>query len=106
MADRIEYRTYEKDETARVTNAKRYMNTFSQRPYETWKVIEESIQPYLNKLKVPERIFLENLLNEIYDLFEKESFQDNSRLEGLYLLGFHSQAYDLKAKKEDKEEEE
>ena len=65
-------RTYEKDETARVTNAKRYMNTFSQRPYETWKVIEESIQPYLNKLKVPERIFLENLLNEIYDLFEKE----------------------------------
>ena len=106
VADRIEYRTYEKDETARVTNAKRYMNTFSQRPYETWKVIEESIQPYLNKLKVPERIFLENLLNEIYDLFEKESFQDNSRLEGLYLLGFHSQAYDLKAKKEDKEEEE
>ena len=33
----------------------------------------KSIQPYLNKLKVPERIFLENLLNEIYDLFEKVS---------------------------------
>ena len=100
MADRIEYRTYEKDETARVTNAKRYMNTFSQRPYETWKVIEESIQPYLNKLKGSGKNYSwKSLLNEIYDLFEKESFQDNSRLEGLYLLGFHSQAYESKREK-------
>lgn len=109
VADRIEYRTYDEGDKARVTNAKRYMSTFSQRPYETWKVIEENIQPYMSKLGIAERRYYENLLNDIYNLFEVDSFSDNSRLEGLYLLGFHSQSYDLKAKKEtvkDGEEEE
>lgn len=109
VADRIEYRTYDEGDKARITNAKRYMNTFSQRPFETWKVIEENIQPYLNKLGIAERRFYENLINNICDLFDVESFRDNSRLDGLYLLGFHSQAYDLKLKKEnakEKEEEE
>ena len=106
VADRIEYRTYDDGDKARVTNAKRYMCTFSQRPYETWKVIEESIQPYVNKLGIAERRFYENLLNDIYDLFEVESFSDNKKLDGLYLLGFHSQAYDLKQKKEDSKEKE
>jgi CRISPR-associated protein Cas8c/Csd1 subtype I-C len=109
VADRIEYRTYDDKDKARVTNAKRYMSTFSQRPFETWKVIEESIQPYMNKLQIAERRFYENVLNDIYELFDADSFQDNKKLDGLYLLGFHSQAYDLKAKKEDfkdKEEEE
>ena len=40
VADRIEYLTYDEKDNGRVTNAKRYMSTFSQRPYETWKVIE------------------------------------------------------------------
>ena len=31
VADRIEYRTYDEGDKARVTNAKRYMSTFSQR---------------------------------------------------------------------------
>ena len=89
----------------RVTNAKRYMSTFSQRPFETWKVIEENIQPYMNKLGIAERRFYENLLDEICKLFEVETFLDNSKLDGLYLLGFHSQSQDLKEmKKEDSEE--
>ena len=85
------------------------MSTFAQRPFETWKVIEENVQPYMSKLGIAERLFYENLLNEIYDLFEIEQFQDNSRLDGVYLLGFHSQAYKLKKKIEDaadKKEEE
>ena len=109
VADRIEYRTYDEKDRTRVTNAKRYMSTFAQRPFETWKVIEENVQPYMSKLGIAERLFYENLLNEIYDLFEIEQFQDNSRLDGVYLLGFHSQAYKLKMKKEDaadKKEEE
>ena len=100
VADRIEYSTYDEKDGGRVTYAKRYMSTFSQRPYETWKVIEENILPYMNKLGIATQKFYENLLNEIYDLFEKETFMDNKRLDGLYLLGFHSQAYDLKLKKE------
>ena len=102
VADRIEYRTYEKQQDdSRVTNAKRYMNAFSQRPYETWKVIEENIQPYLNKLlMIQEKRYYENLLNTICSLFTVENYSDNTKLSGLYLLGYHCQAYDLKNYKE------
>ena len=85
VADRIEYLTYDEKDNGRVTNAKRYMSTFSQRPYETWKVIEENIRPYLNKLDIAKRTFYENLLHEIDELFDKSTFTDNSRLEGLWL---------------------
>ena len=34
VADRIEYLTYDEKDSGRITNAKRYMNTFSQRPYD------------------------------------------------------------------------
>ena len=100
VADRIEYRTYEKDrDTSRVTNAKRYMSTFSQRPFDTWKTIEENLQPYLNKLSIAERKFYENLIDSICELFDVDEFRNNDKLDGLYLLGFHSQSYDLKYNK-------
>lgn len=106
VADRIEYRTYDRDSDGkRVTNARRYMNAFSQHPYQTWKVLEEQIQPYLQKLSVPERNTYNKLLDDIYHLFCIEDFANNDRLEGLYLLGFHSQSYELKHKEEKAEEE-
>ena len=46
IADRIEYQTYSKEDSKRITNAKRYMTAFYQRPYDTWRIIEQSIQPY------------------------------------------------------------
>ncbi len=58
-----------------------------------------NIQPYVNKLEFPERRFYENLLHEINGLFDVDSFGDNSKLGGLYLLGFHHQAYELTSKK-------
>lgn len=104
VADRIEYMTYDAKDNGRITNAKRYMSTFSQRPYETWKVIEENIQPYLAKLDVVKRKYYENLLSEICNLFDIDKFKKNKKLDGLYLLGFHSQEYDLRFKKENSEE--
>ena len=104
VADRIEYMTYDAKDNGRITNAKRYMSTFSQRPYETWKVIEENIQPYLAKLDVVKRKYYENLLSEICNLFDIDKFNENKKLDGLYLLGFHSQEYDLRFKKENSEE--
>ena len=104
VADRIKYMTYDAKDNGRITNAKRYMSTFSQRPYETWKVIEENIQPYLAKLDVVKRKYYENLLSEICNLFDIDKFKENKKLDGLYLLGFHSQEYDLRFKKENSEE--
>ena len=91
VADRIEYRT-QKD-SKRMTNAMRYMNAFSQRPYQTWKIIEEKIQPYLQQLGTGERIVYSKLLDEIQNSFAPKEFQSNKRLEGLYLLGYHKQSY-------------
>lgn len=106
VADRVEYRTYvkEKDES-RETNARRYMSTFSQRPYETWKVIEENLQPYFNKLGSTERHYYENLLDEIHQLFDYIEYERNEKLNGLYLLGFHSQSYELRRNKSEHREE-
>lgn len=97
IADRIEYMTFDKEKDAkRITNAKRYMNAFYQRPFDTWQNIERSIQPYLNKLRYPEKVFIEKQFEEVYQLFDEENFQNNKRLEGLYLLGFHSQLFELR----------
>lgn len=109
VADRIEYRTYDMDKgSGRVTNARRYMSTFSQRPFETWKIIEENLQPYLNKLPAAERRYYEKLLDDICRKFDVEDFQRNQKLDGLYLLGFHSQSFALREYKKEieyKEEE-
>lgn len=107
VADRIEYRTFDKEKDVfRLTNAKRYMNRFSQRPFETWKIIEESLVPYLSKLKPGERSLYEEEMEEICNLFSTDDFINNHHLDGLYLLGFHSEAYDLKQDKGDKGGEE
>lgn len=104
VADRVEYRTFDKKDrdANRETNARRYMSMFSQRPYETWKIIEESLEPYFPKLKYQEKIYYCKQLEEICELFDEETFKDNSKLDGLYLLGFHSESYELRNKEADK----
>lgn len=107
-AHQAEFRTYTKEER-RETNAQRYMTAFSQRPMQTWKVIEEKLQPYLARLNGWEQEKYKKLLNEIYDKFTVETFEDERPLGGLYLLGFHSQIIALRnyaeENTENKEEE-
>lgn len=98
VADRIEYRTFEEEEK-RETNAKRYMNAFSQRPFQIWKVIEERLSAYLPKLDLKEKLYYEHLKDSIYWLFKDGDFEKNETLDGLYLLGFHNQSYALRNKK-------
>ena len=86
----VEFRTYTKEER-RETNAQRYMTAFSQRPMQTWKIIEEKLAPYWQRLRTGESIKYRKLLEEIYDKFSVETFEDDRPLGGLYLLGFHSQ---------------
>ena len=102
VADRVEYRTFDKDD-GRETNAKRYMNAFSQHPFRTWRIIEEKLVPYFNQLKAPERLKYQSLLDEIYELFSMEDFEDDKALSGLYLIGFHNQSAALKSKNKNEE---
>lgn len=90
IADLIEQRATFEEEKGRVTNAKRYMNAFAQRPFRTWQIIEEKLEPYSRKLKSK---WLLTQLDEIHNMFSPEDYADDSRLDGLYLLGYHSQIY-------------
>ena len=106
VADRIEYKGLERDEKGKVienrqTNAKRFMNSFSQQPFHTWKVIEEHLQPYFSKLSIQDRIYYEHLIEEISWNFKDGDFEKKEGLIGLYLLGFHNQAYALRNKTEE-----
>ncbi len=97
VADYIEYSTYDfnKDKN-RVTNAMKYMNRFSQRPFDTWQIIEESLNPYLNKKKLSTRLRYRDIIDKIIKTFKGEDFCDNSKLNGLYLLGYHCKSYELR----------
>ena len=56
------------------------------------------------RLKAPERLVYQRLLDDICNLFEIEDFENDTALNGLYLLGFHNQSYVLKEKKKEEEE--
>ena len=102
IADKAERDTYdEQDKDNRVTNARRYWANFAQHPYQTWQNIEERLRPYLDRHKY--RSFIEMQIQDITDKFTPETFADNSRLEPMYLLGYHHyMAYMYKKNKEDK----
>ena len=104
VADRIEYRAQDINEV-RETNAKRFMNAFSQQPFRTWQILEERIEPYVLKLPVAERLRYEHLIDKLCWKFEEGDFEKNDTLNGLYLLGFHNQAYAFRNQKEVNEDE-
>jgi CRISPR-associated protein Csd1 len=88
----------------RATNARRYMNSFSQHPERTWKTIQGALQPY--QARLGERVWFYNkLIDEVGSKIRPEDF-NNRPLSGRYLLGFYSQRHDLYQKKgEDTREE-
>lgn len=107
IAEMAERSTYAEDET-RITNANRYFEAFSNKPYQTWEVIHERLQPYLQKMKMKNRIYYEKLFVEINELFEPTDYKDNSKLKPLFLLAYYCQLSELykdKNKSKDKEKE-
>jgi len=103
IADKAESDTFEKGES-RPTNAKRYWNAFSSRPYQTWQIIEEHLQPYLDKLG-NYRTSYEKRIQEIMDKMDLKEFEDNSKLKPSYLLGYHHYLSYMYAKTTENNEE-
>ena len=90
IADKAENEAYDdEDRNVRVTNARRYWSAFSQRPYMTWGIIYDRLRPYLNKLGKAQ-VKYSKWINEITTKMNEETFKNNSRLEPLYLLGYHN----------------
>ncbi len=99
IADVAESETYDKTE-ARTTNARRYFNAFANRPYSTWRTIELKLDPYLSKLSLGRRKRYEILMQEVYDMFDREDFMDNSKLQPIFLHAYHCQVRELYKKKQ------
>ncbi len=89
IADQIENMAYDKW-GERPTNAMRYMNMFSQRPFKTWQIIAERLNPYEMKLGNKCSRY-RNLISEICTLFQFGDYTSDTSLNGAYLLGFHCQ---------------
>lgn len=78
----------------RDTTAARLMQRFSDRPFSTWRTIETTLVPYKARLhaKCPGLLNgYEELLDQIHAKFAGDSYTDDCRLSGEYLLGYHCQ---------------
>jgi len=95
IADTLEERALYKAKEKRATNAARYMQQFSQRPYQTWKQIHEALTPYM--IRLGGAAYYKNLIAEIVCL-NPEGLEDNRPLTGEYLLGYYCQRQKFREK--------
>jgi len=87
-ADKLEEYINYKEKNDRITNALRYMNPFSQHPFKTWSVIKNSLIPYEQKLR-GKRNLAQDEIQKIMGMFEVGAYEDDSPLNGSYLLGYY-----------------
>jgi len=98
VAENIEQFALNKAGENRPTNAARFMQRFSDRPFSTWKTIELALQPYMQRLQNSQGGFItsrKKSLDEICHLFHSQCFTDDTPLSAEFLLGFHSQRLEL-----------
>lgn len=78
----------------RPTTAARLMQRFAERPFSTWRNIELSLQPYMQRLQGNRAGFLVNRkkeLDKIFEAFDHDDFTNEKPLSGEFLLGYHCQ---------------
>jgi CRISPR-associated protein Csd1 len=103
IADALEERALYKAKEKRATNAARYMQQFSQRPYQTWKQLHEALTPYMVRLGGAH--YYKNLMAQVISL-NPEALEGNKPLSGEYLLGYYCQRQKLREKPDDSASEE
>ena len=100
IADVLEERALSDGEKNRPTNALRYMQQFSQRPFQTWKQIHDSVTPYLMRLG-DKAFYYKRLIADVKGLFNNPNeFTSNKPLTGEYLLAYYSQRQKMWEKKD------
>jgi CRISPR-associated protein Csd1 len=102
LADHIEESALRKANEKRATNAARYMQQFSQRPFRTWNQIHSALTPYVVRLGGAG--YYKSLIAEVTELFiSPEDYMNDKPLSGEYLLGYYCQRQKLweKAKKDE-----
>lgn len=102
VAERVALKGADRD-----TNAERYMSAFQKRPFMTWILIHDRLQPYLRALGKRGEYYKKQM-RTIMEQFEtdesgKNEFEDNKALSGTFLLGYSCQLNSMK--KSEKTEE-
>lgn len=87
IADYIETLSHDRNDD-RATNARRLWNIYASRPYQTWKMIEDKLVPYLIKNPALKTKYEKNV-NEIMDKFSPQDFASAGKLTPMYLIGYH-----------------
>ena len=105
IADVLEERALFNAEKNRPTNAARYMQIFSQRPFRTWQQIHDLLTPYIMRLG-GKAYFYKNLIAEVNGMFDPNEFTRDKPLTGEYLLGYYCQRQELVTKKDKPSSEE
>jgi CRISPR-associated protein Csd1 len=95
-ADMVETSVLKSKDESRVSNAFKYMHSFSRKPCAIWKFLYiDKMPPYLKQLKPGLRSFYLNSINDIMDKFNPDEFNSDEPLDGEFLLGFHCQLKDF-----------
>ena len=94
VADQIESKALQLAKENRGTTASRLMQRFSDRPFSTWKNIEEALKPYMDRIRARYPSLL-NGYTEVLDIVHSRiltaNYISDIRLTGEYLLGYHCQ---------------
>jgi CRISPR-associated protein Csd1 len=94
VADQIESLALQLAIENRGTTASRLMQRFSDRPFSTWKNIEEALKPYKDRIRAKYHGLLDGydeLLDIIHSRIMAANYITDTRLTGEYLLGYHCQ---------------
>lgn len=98
VAERLEgYALYVSGEN-RDTTAAKLMQRFADRPASTWRTIELALTPAKSRLRARRAGFMhemDKLLDEVASSFQNDDFNDDSKLSGEFLLGYHCQRREL-----------
>lgn len=97
IAERLEEVALYKSEKERPTNAARYMQQFSQRPFSTWMQIHDLLTPYI--LRLGGAANFKDQIGVVKELFKLSEFNSDIPLTGEYLLGYYCQRQQLRPPK-------
>lgn len=87
-------------EEGRETNAIRIQTVFAQRPMYAWRILEEKLNPYYQRLQPGLRAYFKNIIGEIMDMLDLDDPNLGKKLEDTYLLGYYHQRTAMTRKKE------
>lgn len=103
--EKIERSTYDAKE-GREPNAIRLQSAYVNHPMQTWKILEDLMNPYFCKLPVGLREYYRRMISEITDTFDEKDMEHmNQGLKETYLLGYYLQRAELNRKKEETKNE-